>query len=114
MLPHQQVLKAHGKASIDTLALAPNSSVLILDETAPLVWMCISDSIGNVTATPYDIAPHIEEPQIDLDTRLRNIEASISELLKERENGKSNAQPVKSKSDGDEFITSQKYDEYGA
>ncbi len=37
-LPPQQILTAKGKESIDKLRMAPNSSVLIADETAPVVW----------------------------------------------------------------------------
>ena len=83
-IPQQQVLQANGKASIDALKLAPNSSVLIMDTTAPIVWMCVSDSLGNVTPTPYDIFPHKEKPHPDMESleqRLSSAEQSISKLL---------------------------------
>lgn len=63
-LPPQQILTARGKASIDKLRMSPNSSILIADETAPIVWKCTSDGLGNVTAEPYDISPHKTEEQI--------------------------------------------------
>ena len=52
-LPAQQIIQVNGKASVDTIQLAPNSSVLVMDTSAPIVWMCVSDGIGKVTATPY-------------------------------------------------------------
>lgn len=83
MLPPQQILQANGKASIDTLCMSPNSSVLIADETAPIVWKCTSDSLGNVTAEPFDITPHKEEKQEDvfdrINSRLDRLEGVINE-----------------------------------
>lgn len=64
-LPAQQIIQANGRASIDALRMAPNSSVLIADATAPIVWKCVSDGIGNVTAEPFDISPHKEAPPVD-------------------------------------------------
>lgn len=82
MLPPQQVIQANGKASIDALRMAPNSSVLVMDTTAPLVWLCVSDGIGNVTATPYEITPHIEEkPEDAFEKRLTALEQKIMEVL---------------------------------
>ena len=94
VLPQQQVLQANGKASIDALKMAPNSSALIMDTTAPIVWLCTSDSLGNVTSMPYDIAQHIEEPEDDpLEKRLESIESQLNEII----NAKSNAFNVKPK-----------------
>ena len=78
VLPAQQIPQANGKASIDMIRLAPNSSVLIADTTAPIVWRCVSDSLGNVTAEPFDISPHKDEEQI--------IKESIEERLSRLEN----------------------------
>ena len=94
VLPAQQVVQANGKASIDALRMAPNSSVLIMDTTAPIVWLCTSDGLGNVTSMPYDIAQHVEEPQADpLEQRLAALEEQIKEII----NAKSNVVNVKPK-----------------
>ena len=37
VLPPQQVIQVNGKASIDSIQLAPNSSLLAMDISAPLV-----------------------------------------------------------------------------
>ena len=89
-LPQQQIIQVNGKASVDMMQLAPNSSVLAMDNTAPIVWMCVSDGVGKVTATPYDITVHKEEPQPDMksiEERLVAIESTIAEM--ERRNDKS-------------------------
>lgn len=82
VLPQQQIPQANGKASIDMIRLAPNSSILIADTTAPIVWRCTSDSLGNVTSEPFDIVPHKDEAQIQqesLEQRISRLEAIISE-----------------------------------
>ena len=85
ILPPQQILQANGKASIDALRMSPNSSVLIADQTAPIVWRCISDGLGNVSAEAFDITPHKDESQVerenmnsiivDMNNRLKDLEA---------------------------------------
>lgn len=61
MLPPQQVIQVNGKGSVEALRMAPNSSVLVMDTTAPIVWLCTTDGIGSLTTTPYDITLHVEE-----------------------------------------------------
>ena len=101
VLPQQQVLQANGKASIDALKMAPNSSVLIMDTTAPMVWLCTSDSLGNVTPAAYDITPHKEAPQPDsIEARLAAVEEKTSQILEVLNNDKSDARPAKSKPSG--------------
>lgn len=80
-LPPQQVIQANGKASIDALRMAPNSSALIMDKTAPIVWLCTSDGLGNVTSLPYDIVPHKEPAPIDvngLEERIKRLEERLN------------------------------------
>ena len=96
-LPQQQIIQVNGKASVDMMQLAPNSSVLVMDTSAPIVWMCVSDGLGKVTATPSDISVHKEVPPPDMNTieqRLSAIESAIAEMEKRNE---SNAQKFKPK-----------------
>ena len=88
-LPQQQVIQVNGKASVDTIQLAPNSSVLVMDTSAPIVWLCVSDGIGKVTATPYDITLHQEKQPVDManiEQRLANVEAILGEIKNEKSN----------------------------
>ena len=97
-IPQQQVLQANGRASVESMRLAPNSSVFVLDTTAPIVWLCVSDSLGNVSSTPYDIKTH-EEPILcekqGIEERLAALEESIRKLI--GENHESNVATVKPK-----------------
>ena len=102
ILPPQQVLQANGKASIDAIRLSPNSSVFVMDTTAPIVWLCSSDSLGAVTKTPYDVTLHVDKPPVDMDSveqRLEKAESSINRIMEVLNNGdKPDAGNVKHKS----------------
>lgn len=84
ILPPQQILQANGKASIDLIRMSPNSSVLIADTTQPIVWKCISDGLGNVSAKPFDITPHKTEEEVEKET-MATLLQSISERLEKLE-----------------------------
>ena len=83
-LPPQQILQANGKASIDAIRMAPNSSVLIADTTEPIVWRCVSDGLGNVTAEAFDITHHKTEEEVEKENT-NNLLNEISERLKRLE-----------------------------
>lgn len=83
-LPPQQILQANGKSSIDAIRMSPNSSVLIADTTAPIVWKCVSDGLGNVTAEAFDISHHKTEAEVEKETTT-NLLNDISERLKRLE-----------------------------
>ena len=80
VLPQQQILTANGKTSIDALKMSPNSSCLIADTTAPIIWKCVSDGLGNVSAEAYDISVHVDKPPVDLNS-LESRVASIEQLV---------------------------------
>lgn len=97
-LQPQQVVQVNGKASVEQLKLAPNSSLLAMDTTAPIVWLCKTDTVGSIQAIPYDITPHIEKPPVDvnaLEERLIAIETMLAEM--EKKNDKSNVTVSKPK-----------------
>ena len=80
ILPPQQILQANGKASIDALRMSPNSSALIADSTQPIIWKCVSDSLGNVSATPFDVLPHKNEAEVQKESMTRSFDL-INERL---------------------------------
>ena len=64
----EAVKKVSGIAGAQAFPLAPDSSILLLDEAAPIVWFVKTDSAGYKTCLPYDISPHEEEkaaPAVD-------------------------------------------------
>lgn len=82
-MPTYEVIKVNGKPGVDAFQMGPNSSILLLDETANIVWLAQTDGAGYKTATPFDIVPHQDVPPIDvnaLDSRIQSIEAELKEM----------------------------------
>ena len=75
ILPQQQIMQTNGKPTFDTFRMSPNSSILIADTSAPIVWRCTSDGLGNVSSEAFDITPHKDAPTLDA--------ASITAILSE-------------------------------
>lgn len=84
----QHVERVHGEAGVDQYPMAPNSDVILLDETAPMIWFVQTDAAGYKTKHPYDISPHEkkEEPKLsDYDEKINALEErlkAIEEALK--------------------------------
>lgn len=82
-----EIIHVNGQNGAQAFQMMPNSQALLLDDTAPIVWLAQTDGAGYKTVTPYSITPYQPEPEIDLkeiDKRLTKIEEVIS-------NAKSNA-----------------------
>lgn len=79
-LPQQQVTRVSGQNGAQAYALPPNSSALLLDDTAPIVWLKTTDGAGYPTLTPYDIVPHQIPTPVDassLEARIKKLEDMI-------------------------------------
>lgn len=79
--PAQQVMHVSGKEGLNALRLPPDSSALVLDDTAPLVWLCQTDSAGYMTQAAYSIAPYVEPEPVDLNAlcaRLERLEVLLN------------------------------------
>lgn len=83
-LPHYNIIQVNGQKGAETLQMAPNSKVLLLDETDPLIWFVQTDGAGYKTVTPYSITPYQPAPPVDLNS----IEQRLS-ILEEKINAKS-------------------------
>ena len=82
-LPQQQIVTVAGAESLTQIQMAPNSSMLVMDQGAPIVYLCQSDGVCKVTATAYDIAPHKDKAQAEresMDARLSALEAAVKRL----------------------------------
>lgn len=82
----QQVVRVNGKNGADTYQLPPNSSILLLDESAPIIWLKTTDGAGYATVAAYDIVPHQEEIPVDtksLEIRISKLEEIINDLNKQ-------------------------------
>ncbi len=92
----QEVIKVNGVNGVNAYQMAPNSSVLLLDTTAPIVWLVQTDGAGYKTSTPYDITPHESEESVQYKT----LEERIAKL-EETINAKSNVKPTTRKSESE-------------
>lgn len=86
----QEIIKVSGENGAKAYQMPANSSVLLLDETMPIVWLKSTDGAGYPSLTPYTITPYEPEPPVDfksLEQRIINIEEII--------NAKSNSSKTK-------------------
>lgn len=76
------VLRVSGINGVNALNIAPNASVLALDDTAPILWFVQTDSAGYKTPTPYDITPHVDQTakiEQNFEERLKRLEEYVNE-----------------------------------
>lgn len=82
MPQHTEIIKVNGKNGAEAYNMMPNSSILLLDETEPIVWLAQTDGAGYKTLKPYTITPYQPEPQVDVKTleqRIARIEVMLNE-----------------------------------
>lgn len=78
----QQIIKVNGENGARTYQMMPNSSALLLDENAPLVYLAQTDGAGYKTITAYKIEPYQPEPAPnvgDILARLQKLEERVYE-----------------------------------
>lgn len=86
------IIHVNGENGARSFRMAPNSQCLLLDDTAPIIWLAQTDGAGYPTLTPYSITPYQAEPAPDfnsLDARIKRLEDMI--------NGQSNVAEPKQK-----------------
>lgn len=81
-----EIIRVNGSNGANAYPLAPNSSILLLDEQQPLVWLKQTDGAGYPTVIPYTITPYQPEPPVDM----KSLEDRISKIEEVIKNGKSN------------------------
>lgn len=83
---HQEIVHVNGENGARAYQLAPNSNILLLDDTAPLVWLCQTDGAGYKTVTPYSITPYtpkvadvssLEEKVAKLQEKIESLEGEL-------------------------------------
>ena len=104
-LGKQEVVRVNGKNGAEAFQMLPNSSILLLDETAPIVWLKTTDGAGYPTITPYDISPHVDKTQekmnigVDikpLEERITKLEEIVKDVqLQFTESDVGSSQPIK-------------------
>lgn len=76
MAPKYEVIRVSGEESAKNFRMAPNSSALLLDESAPIVWYAQTDGTGYLTVTPFDVTPH----QVQAPTDINDLSARVAKL----------------------------------
>ena len=98
-----QIIKVNGRGGAEAYQMPPNSQVLLLDETQPLLWLKQTDGAGYPSLTAYDIKPHEETPVPDmksLEERITKIEEAMRNESYNSNNSRKKPNDVAGKADG--------------
>ena len=77
-----EIIHVNGENGAMALQMLPNSQALLLDDTAPLVWLAQTDGAGYKTVPPYSIAPYKAKEAVSLESlekRLERVERRLSD-----------------------------------
>lgn len=75
-----EIIHVNGENGARAFQMMPNSQALLLDDTAPLVWLAQTDGAGYKTITPYEIKPFEQkEPIKSLEERIERIERMLND-----------------------------------
>ncbi len=77
-----EITRVTGRNGAEAYQMPPNCSNLLLDETAPIVWLAQTDGAGYKSLTPYTITPYQPAPPVDvnsLEDRVRRLEELLNE-----------------------------------
>ena len=76
-----QITRVNGRNGAEAFRLAPNSSILLMDENDPIVWLKQTDGAGYATVTPYTVAPYQAAAPVDvnsLENRVKRLEDMLN------------------------------------
>ena len=79
--PKVDIVRVNGENGAKAYQMPPNSNILLLDESAPIVWLVQTDGAGYKTTTPYKITPFKPEPPVDvksLEDRIKKLEELVN------------------------------------
>ena len=77
--PKSEIVHVNGENGARAYQMLPNSQALLLDDTAPLVWLATTDGAGYKTVVPYTIEPYKPKTVTleDIEKRLTKVEELI-------------------------------------
>ena len=79
-LQRYKIDRVNGKDGVDSFQMLPNSETILLDTTAPLVWLVQTDNFGNKSVAPFTITPYTPPKPIDVNDLLAEIKALREEI----------------------------------
>ena len=83
--PRYEIIRVNGEAGARNFRMGPNSTALLLDNTASIVWYAQTDGTGYLTVAPFDITPHQVPKPVDMNdlsarvTKLEEIIANVQQ-----------------------------------
>lgn len=87
--PRSEIIRVHGEEGAKAYQLPPNSAVLLLDDTNPILWFKSTDGAGYPQVTAYDITPHMETREVvQTSPSYQELEERVSKLERRLNNGK--------------------------
>ena len=81
-----EIPRVNGMESAQNYPMAKDSSALVLDSNAPIVYMLKTDSSGFKTIKPFTISEFKPEPEIDMRALLDRVDAIEKRLNDESDN----------------------------
>lgn len=91
----QEVVRVNGQNGANAYQMAPNSSILLLDETAPIIWLKTTDGASYPTVTGYTITPIETQTANKVNVDYSVLEERITKLEEAFNARKSDATDVK-------------------
>lgn len=79
--PRYEIIQVNGRNGAEMFQMGPNSKILLLDSSDPIVWLVQTDGAGYKTVDPYSITPYQPAPQIDINSlndRLTALEEKVN------------------------------------
>lgn len=77
-----EIIHVNGENGAQAFQMMPNSEALLLDDTAPLVWLAQTDGGGYKNLTPFEIKPYKAPAPVDMNEiikRLDEVERKLNE-----------------------------------
>jgi hypothetical protein len=85
----QSVPQVTGKDGAMAYQLPPNSSALLMDNTAAIVWLVKTDSAGFKTAEAFDVTPH-KQAEMARASTIEALEKRIEDIERRIKGNESN------------------------
>lgn len=98
----QEIIRVHGKNGAEAYPMQPNSEILLLDDSQPVVWHKKTDGAGYAILNGYSISALKSENEI-AENRYNEIEKRLASLEE-----KINAKPDYTEFTDDEYSSSDK------
>ena len=84
--PRMEIQRVNGKESAYAYSIGPNSSVVLVDNLSPRIWIVTTDSSGFKAVNGFKIVPDDEESAPIVDDPIKQLTKRLDEL-EERMNG---------------------------